>query len=169
MKLKIGFISIILASIALMGLINMTINKVSLSHNDDIFNQKTSDIIPNEDSDDIDDEEEQEDVQALLIKEKNIDKDTNKIIKVSNLSNEEINHELAHFENIINKENMIDKIDDPFLSVEQQDYLKEVLEDFVLLGLEQKRRKYMDLEPSLKDPLLAHKNSLTEVRLLLKN
>lgn len=169
MKLKFGFISIILATIALMVLINMAINKISLYDNNDILSKKPSDIISDEDLDDIDDEEEEKDVQTLLIKEKNMDKDTDKIIKVSNLTNEEINHELAHFENIINKENIIDKIDDPFLSFEQKDYLKEVLEEFVLLGLEQKRRRYMNLEPSLRDPLLAHKNSLNEVRLLLKN
>lgn len=173
MKLKFGFIFIILTTVALMILINMAINKISLYDNNDTLSKKPSDIISDEDlddiDDDIDDEEEEKDVQTLLIKEKNIDKDTDKIIKVSNLTNEEINNELDHFENIINKENMIDKIDDPFLSAEQKDYLKEVLEEFVLLGLEQKRRKYMNLEPSLRDPLLAHKNSLNEIRLLLKN
>jgi hypothetical protein len=188
MKFKISFISIILVTLALIGLINIVINKISKTKEakpDALSAQKPSDPLPkkteannvgknlnnNDELDDDDDDDDEEDLEASLMENKMEynNNDKTKILNISELSDDEVVKKLSQLETKISQDSLMDKLDDKNLPFEQKIQLHAILEDYVLLGLEQKRRKYMSLEPNLKDPLLAHKDSLAEIRALLRD
>jgi hypothetical protein len=91
--------------------------------------------------------------------------DEEKIIRIARLSEAELAKEIEALRARIEKEDLFAKLENGNLSLEKE--AKEALERFALLGLEGTRRKYLDIEPHLKDPLSAHRESLKEIRKLL--
>lgn len=93
-----------------------------------------------------------------------------KLIKgVAALSDAELKKEAQTLQDLIEKEDLFELLEEGELSKEKEAYAKGVLEKFALLGLEQTRRRYMAAEPELKDAIYAHRESLKEIRELLSD
>lgn len=95
--------------------------------------------------------------------------DIKKIKEVAKLSDADLSKEISSLKSRVENEDLINKLENKTLPHAQETEVKELLERFALLGLEGTRRKYMDAEPELKDPLYAHKDSLQDIRELLED
>lgn len=93
--------------------------------------------------------------------------DEKKINGVASLSEAELTKELDTLKARIDEEDLFSQLESGNLSDEKTAEAKEMLERFALLGLEGTRRKYLGVEPELKDALYAHRESLKEIRELL--
>lgn len=95
--------------------------------------------------------------------------DIKKINSIVALSEADLARELNSLKDQIEKEDLFAKLEDGLLTEANSAEAKEKLERFALLGLEGTRRKYMAVEPELKDPLYAYKDSIKEIREVLND
>ncbi len=95
--------------------------------------------------------------------------DLQKINGIINLTENDLVREFDELKNKIEAEDLFARLEDGELSEAEEVKAKETLERFALLGLETTRRKYVAMEPELKDPIYAFKDSLLEIRELLND
>lgn len=107
--------------------------------------------------------------EEILVTDGELSKeDVQKINSVAKLKEAELKKELMALKERIEKEDLFGQLEERLLPKEKESEVKETLERFALLGLEETRRKYMHIEPELKDPIYALKDSLHEIRELLE-
>lgn len=190
MKLKIAILAIVLSTVGLIGVINIIVNKVAGFEAPGRGAPIAKDTPPamihdmahearaeNADIHQEDYEPEEEEAlrapEASLPKdgrENNIkmsDRDEQMIKTVANLSDKELALELEALSKRIEDEEIFEKLDEGDYSPAEAIKAKEVLEKFGLLGLEKNRRKFVAMDPELKDALYAHRDSLKEIREVL--
>ena len=92
------------------------------------------------------------------------DDDVKIINEIASLSDKDLEAQSKELYNQLEEGDLLERLEDGELSDEEAEKAKELLERFALLGLETTRRKYMDIEPELKDPIYAHRESLKEIR-----
>ncbi len=85
------------------------------------------------------------------------------------MNDQDLAKQVAALKHRIDSEEIFEKLEDGDLTEQQEKEVKEILEKFALLGLEETRRKFMHIEPELKDPIYAHRESLREIRELLED
>lgn len=95
------------------------------------------------------------------------DQDIKYIEKISSLNPEELSKELDSLKQQIENTDLISQLENKQLDSKQTQEAKATLERFAILGLEATRRKYENIEPELKDAVLAHRDSLREIREML--
>ncbi|HXW54028.1 MAG TPA: hypothetical protein VEL47_07990 [Myxococcota bacterium] len=95
--------------------------------------------------------------------------DVKKIKTVVALNDQDLAKQIADLKSRIDKEKIFEKLEDGDFTEQQEKEAKEILEKFALLGLEETRRRFMNMEPELKDPMYAHRESLKEIRELLED
>ncbi len=86
---------------------------------------------------------------------------------ISTMSQNELVAELNSLKEKIEKNDLVSLLESGTLDEVKSNEAKATLERFALLGLEGTRRKYALLEPELKDPLFAHRDSLRDIREML--
>jgi hypothetical protein len=195
MKLKFGAFLIVLSTAAIIGLISFALNRSSEplpittktvappEPIKKIGTRKTQNVTSHHNTPDVKstasepDEEVREEIVAVMAdrepQAENSDElskeDIQKINGIVSLSENDLARELNTLKERIEDEDLFAKLEDGELTGEKQAEAKEVLERFALLGLEGTRRKYMAIEPELKDPIYAYKESLMEIRELLND
>jgi hypothetical protein len=97
------------------------------------------------------------------------EEDIKKIRRIASLSEAELAQEIKALRKRIVDEDLFGQLEEGSLQGEKKAEAKETLERFALLGLEPTRRKFMDKDPELKNPFLAYKDSLREIRELLND
>lgn len=192
MKLKSSVLVIIISTFVLIGLLNFIINKTNNGSSDavqvvkpkenDVFSEVVNDEKPSvikKDAavkkDEVKPEQEKvmgDEIMDIAEADDEDDEelsadDIKKISGVANLSDAELTKELAALKLRIEDEHLFDKFEDGDFVGAKAEEVREILERFALLGLEEHRRKFMGIEPELKNPLFAHKESLKEIRELL--
>lgn len=99
-----------------------------------------------------------------------LDHDDIALIKsVAALSDNDLKKELNDLKDRIEKDELVEKLEQNNWSENEAKAGKKVLERYALLGLEETRREYLNVEPELKDPLVAHRDSLSDIRAMLEN
>ena len=68
----------------------------------------------------------------------------------------------------LKKENLFNKLERGELEGPKKAEIKALIERYSLLGLEGTRRRYLPLEPELKDAVFAHRDSLKDIRKLIE-
>jgi hypothetical protein len=186
MKLKITAAIIILSTIGLVGVIDLLLNKTAdLSDNNSANlqgnkvgdkNREEGAVVADDDQDTPppDDSDEDDILSEDSMREKPklssttlSNDDVIKINNVAKLSDAELAAEIETLKKRIEEDEIFDELDEGNLSKEEEVKAKETLERFALLGLEKNRRKFMVVEPELKDALYAHRESLKEIREVL--
>jgi hypothetical protein len=188
MRLKIGFLLIILATSLAIGLINFTINETSKvieisntrapRNEPKLFETKTHDYMSSNKTPINLDLNKKAEPQDKTSSPKTGEKDESykselspeeieKITHIAYLSESELTRELERLKMRIEEDDLINGLENKNLSKEREIETKEILERFALLGLEGTRRKYMEVEPELKDAFYAHRKSLKEIKELL--
>lgn len=89
------------------------------------------------------------------------------INSVANLSDAELSKELDALKTQVRDEDIFEKLDAGELTEQEEKDAKALVERFALLGVEESRRKFMNIEPELKDAIYAHRETLREIRELL--
>jgi hypothetical protein len=192
MKFKISVIAIILSTAALIGLIKLAVNKtVEINEPPRAQIRKNKEHVGKDDhkthssfdsarEKTADHEERRRNDPTELISGdakpatdtdgfKLSKEDEKKINGVASLSEAELAKELDTLKSQIDEEDLFGRLESGDLSAEKVAEAKEMLERFALLGLEGTRRKYLSVEPELKDALYAHGESLKEIRELLND
>lgn len=195
MKLKISILVIILATAAIIGVINLSLNRsIKTDEPTTITDGKPSQdlakpLLPKKGGKIVTGQQDNAKKDALhdddIIAEfaipsddkdiANLDtgdlskEDVEKINSIVKLTESELAKELDALKTRIESDNLFDKLEDGELSEAQELEAKNTLERFALLGLEQTRRKYMSVEPELKNPYLAYKDSIHEIRAFLND
>jgi hypothetical protein len=95
--------------------------------------------------------------------------DIKKITAIANLSETELAKETEALKKRIEDEDLFERLESGDLTKEKEIEIKELIERFALLGLEGTRRKYVAIEPELKDAVYAHRESLKEIREFLND
>ena len=96
------------------------------------------------------------------------DKNTKSLIQaVAALSEKDLGDEFSRLGERLKKENLFNKLEQGTLDALQKAEAKALIERYTLLGLEGTRRKYLPLEPELKDAVYAHRDSLKDIRQLI--
>lgn len=90
------------------------------------------------------------------------------IQSVAAMSEASLNKEIRELKTLLEAEDFVGQLDNPNISQEEARVARDTLERYALLGLEGTRRKYLEIEPELKDPLYAHRDSLADIRKILK-
>lgn len=190
MKLKIAILAIVLSTVGLIGVINIIVNKVSAFEvpakgapvakdaSPAMINGKAHEA--RADGADIHQEEyEPEEDESERMPEASVpksggqndnklsDRDEQLIKAVASLSDKELGLELETLSKRIEDEEIFEKLDEGEYTPAEAIKAKEVLEKFGLLGLEKNRRKFVAIDPDLKDALYAHRDSLKEIREVL--
>lgn len=194
MKIKVSIAIVLLSTVALIGVMTFMLNNTSkpepqaeLIEPTDVVSEKVVEMVREQNTkkpvefqpkreklldevaddeafeDDDLDEEEPEDEEPLP------PEDIETIKQVANLSEADLNKEIETLRARIESEDLFAKLEDGELKGQDEINAKQMLERFALLGLEGTRRKFMDKEPELKDPLFAHRESLKEIRELLSD
>lgn len=114
-----------------------------------------------EEYDDEEDDDDEENHEPLS------DEDIKTIEQISALSAGELDNELNALKDRIEKEDLITELENGTLDEKKSLEAKALLERFALLGMENTRRKYQTIEPELKNPIVAHRDSLREIREML--
>lgn len=97
-----------------------------------------------------------------------IDQNTTSLIQaVAALSEEELGKEFLSLGERLKHENLFNKLEQGELDEHKKAEVKSLIERYTLLGLEGTRRKYLPLEPELKDAVYAHRDSLKDIRQLI--
>lgn len=191
MKLRIGFLLIVVATAATIGVINLIVTKIAATPMQPAtarFTEKLPSrpanvikptqkpikpqVIEAEIDDDDDDDDEVSDNRSnnrhVLEPEPALSsEDKEKIQHVAALSDSELLREFETIRSRVEEEDLFGQLESGDLSADQEEETKEVLEQFALLDLEETRRKYMAMDPELRDPLRAHRDSLSDIRALL--
>lgn len=100
--------------------------------------------------------------------ENSIPKEDEKIIlDVVELSDHALQEEVSALRKRMEEEKLFGRLELKQMDPQKALETKALLERFTLLGIEQTRRKYLAIEPELKDALYAHRDSLKDIRGLL--
>jgi uncharacterized UBP type Zn finger protein len=83
------------------------------------------------------------------------------------LSEHDLKQEFETLSIKLKTENLFARLENKLLEGEQKQQAKALIERFTLLALESTRRRYVPIEPELKDPLYAHRDSLKDIRKLV--
>jgi hypothetical protein len=168
MKLKMGIFAILLGTGCLTGIMYLAIEAISKvdpkaenhSPEEEPELNKKKIIAPRNAN-----------TKALLIpkpqNKKALGNDEQIIANLVSLSDAELAREHELLAQKIKNEALVDALERKSLSAEQAILAKASLERFTLLSLEGTRRKYLPVEPELKDALFAHRDSLKDVRQIL--
>jgi hypothetical protein len=186
MKFRISVLAIILSTAAVIGLINFLVNKTSgidgknRTKDEQHIGQELLKALPP-----LGNEDQEIDIKSYRLKDVNrhitndfnstpekdgvsLSSEDEQIIKsVASLSETDLANELVRLKAHIEKEDLFGQLNRRSLSPENEAKAKKTLERFALLGLEGTRRKYLGIEPELKDAVYAHRESLKEIRELL--
>lgn len=119
-------------------------------HNKDQEINMAKDVIDDDNYDNDDDEMDSEDKE--LIK------------SIANLSDNDLTMQMKNLKDQAKKEKLVDILNQKNADENLKMQAKKMLEKIALMGLEITRRRFVEQEPELKDPLFAHKDSLREIR-----
>lgn len=166
MKLKFGITAILSLTCCLLGLIYFAIEKVNPAISPKELKKDTQptdnlelfdETVPNDKI-----------IPAPLTKEEENNKEDELIIReLASLSDEALKEEFVTISQHIKNKNLYVALEKGKLSTKEAKEAKELLERSTLLSLEGTRRKYMGIEPELRDALFAHRDSLKDIRELL--
>lgn len=124
--------------------------------------EEQDDIFDDEDNEYEEDDEEEGDESEPLS-----DEDIKIIEKISSLSAHDLDTELNSLKQRIEKDDVIAQLESGELDAQKTLEAKALLERLALLSMENTRRTYQSTEPELKNPLVAHRESLKEIREML--
>lgn len=124
--------------------------------------EEQDDIFDDEDNEYEEDDEEEGDESEPLS-----DEDIKIIEKISSLSAHDLDTELNSLKQRIEKDDVIAQLESGELDAQKTLEAKALLERLALLSMENTRRTYQSTEPELKNPLVAHRESLREIREML--
>lgn len=189
MKFRLVALSIIISTALIILTINSLLNKTTT--NDQTYSsietpllkpknkfptpsfvsEKTTEKLPTIIEDELDDDD---DIDTIPKDKTNNHEslsaeDIKKINTIASLSDADLRKEMDSLMAKIQEEDLFHQLEEGGLSKEKEAKAKETLEKFALLGLEKTRRKYMEIEPELKDAVYAHRESLKEIREFLND
>lgn len=180
MKFKISVVVIILSTVCLIGAVYLMVNKITGVPDDSLIGKQRNEPENKSDKneavfmDENDEDDELEVVREGLRSEKTENKEINlsdqdrqKIADVVKLTDAQLDQEIEMLKKRIEADEIFDDLEEGNLSKEEEIKAKEILERFALLGLEKNRRKYIDIDPELKDAMYAHRESFKDIREVL--
>jgi hypothetical protein len=191
MKFKLSVLLILLATAGLIALLDFIINRVDPIHvvkdssapeNKDESKAASKNKSPNnqaqnnrqlandyEDGEDEDDEDEEGNFGTDHHAQKSeiTSQDREKINSIVKLSDDELVAQIQKAESQLEKDDLIDKLEEDNLSPSEKAKAINLLEHFSMLNFERARRKKMDKDPKYKNALSAHEKGLMEIRELL--
>jgi hypothetical protein len=85
------------------------------------------------------------------------------IYALAALSDEALKEEFSILRTRLYEEELFAKLERKLLNNEQKIAAKALIERFTLLSLESTRRRYMNIEPELQEPLYAHRDSFKDI------
>ncbi len=145
----------------------------SLSAKEDSANEidENEEIDDGEDDEDFEEDNEIELVEGDDAEKKNsLDELDKKTIKqLTSLSDIELAEEFNALKKELEANDLIEQLESGKLDEKSAKEAKKTLERFSLLGLENTRRKFADIEPELADKENSHQETLKEVREMLDN
>ena len=165
MKLKFSITAVLSLTCCLLGLIYFAIEKVNpvISPKDIKKNPQPADNLELFDQTGPKDKI----IPAPVTKEQDNKEDELIIRELASLSDEALREEFVTISQHIKNKNLYVALQKGKLSTKDANEAKELLERSTLLSLEGTRRKYMGIEPELRDALFAHRDSLKDIRQLL--
>jgi len=156
-KLNNGILLIIISSLIVLGVIYFTVGKIS-------NNPKTEEAL-----------KEAPDSRKIAVSELpgiqnsrapslQTDPDRAIIEAVVILSDDLLRQEFTMLGEHLRGQDLFSKLEQGLLDSKQKKQAIKLIERYTLLSLESTRRKYLAIEPELKDPLFAHRDSLKDIR-----
>ena len=92
------------------------------------------------------------------------DEDKDLINSIANLDDEQLFSQMKSLRDMAKEQRLGEALELEGSDEKTILHAKKTLERIALMGLESTRRKFVHLEPELKDPLFAHRDSLKEIR-----
>lgn len=169
MRLKIGIVAIVLCTMGLTALIYVIINQADLSSQDLKAQQKDPKDLPRKEHGDFSIKQRPKVSLKPPKALKPSSQDETIIKELAKLSDAELALEHNQMSERIKKENLLLALEERRMSAEEAHKAKALIERFTLLSLESTRRKYLPVEPELKDALFAHRDSLKDIREVLSH
>ncbi len=179
MKLKFAIFTILVSTACAIGLIYTLMNHTDVASKNNEIKEVKSETATNIDNT----EHKEQNTVSPKKEEKNnslnnddndpnninamSDQDIKYIEKISSINSEDLSKELESLKQHIEKSDLVTQLENKKLDKRQAEEAKSTLERFAILGLEATRRKYVSIEPELKDAVMAHRDSLREIREML--
>lgn len=175
MKLRIGVLAIMVSTVALVGLINLAINHAAneVTRGPDKESPEEMGKVPpntvNEGKKPVRKAEKSEvktpvpgeRYPSMSSEEKTI------IAEIVKLNDQELIAEMKNIQEKLHEGELLEKYDMGELSFDDKQKARQLMERVALLRLEDTRRRYKDIEPELKDPYYAHRESIRDIRSIL--
>lgn len=176
MKLRIGILAIMVSTVGLVGLINLAIDHAAKEVSagpDNEHQEDTAKILPKSvkvETKPVRKAEKQTDRGPASLNEgypSMSPEEKTMITEMVKLNDQELVAEMKSLQEKLNQGELWEKYDLGELSDEERLKARQLMERVALLRLENTRRRYKDIEPELKDPFYAHRESIRDIRSIL--